>query len=90
VVKGINKRAVIIRPSDKGIFEEAIFIVRGEALGEKGLTADDIIREACRAADSYMKNSGAKQCGLSRIPPPLFMFVGAAVTAVAWLITSLL
>lgn len=89
MVKGINKRVVVIRPAEKGIFEEAIFIVRGEALNDKGVTADDIIREACRAADLYMKNSSVKHRGLSKIPPPVFMFAGAAITAIAWILTSL-
>jgi hypothetical protein len=89
VVKGINKRIVVIRPQEKGLFEEAIFIVRGEASSETGCTAEDIIREACRAADVYMKNSNPKYRGLSRIPPPVFVFAGAAVTAIAWIITSL-
>jgi hypothetical protein len=88
VVKGINKRVVVIRPQEKGLFEEAIFIVRGEA-GETGCTAEDIIREACRAADVYMKSSNSKYRRLSKIPPPVFVFAGAAVTAIAWIITSL-
>lgn len=89
MVKGINKRVVVIRPSNSEIFEEAIFIVRGEALNEKGYTADDLIREACRAADAYMKNGTSKQRRLSKLPPPVFMLAGAAMTAIVWIITSI-
>ena len=53
MVKGINKRVVVIRPSGKGIFEEAIFILRGDA-AQTGCSADDILKEACSIANNYM------------------------------------
>ncbi|MGI6577489.1 MAG: hypothetical protein ACOX1Q_05515 [Eubacteriales bacterium] len=88
MVKGINKRVVVIRPADKGLFEEAIFIVRGDA-AQTGCSADDILREACRIAEVYMKGGGKKRRGLSALPAPVFAVVGAALTAIAWILTSL-
>lgn len=89
MVKGITKRVVVVRPRDKGVFEEAIFIVRGEAFEDSGCKAEDILREACKVADMYLKNGNVKWKRLSRLPPPVFIFAGAAVTAAVWLITSL-
>ncbi|MGI6039958.1 MAG: hypothetical protein GX257_04455 [Clostridiales bacterium] len=88
MVKGINKRVVVIRPSGKGIFEEAIFILRGDA-AQTGCSADDILKEACSIANNYMIGGGRKRRGIASIPAPIFAFAGAALTAVVWLLTSL-
>lgn len=88
MVKGINKRVVVIRPVDKGLFEEAIFIVRGDA-AQAGCSSDDILREACRIAELYMKGGAKKRRGLSALPAPVFAVVGAALTALAWVLTTL-
>ena len=89
MVKGITKRVVVVRPGDKGLFEEAIFIVRGEAAEGFGRTAEDIVKEACKTADMYMKSGNGRKRTLSSIPAPVFLFAGAALTALAWILTSL-
>lgn len=89
MVKGINKRVVVVRPQEKGLFEEVLFIVRGDAFGERGCSAEDIIREASRAAEAYMKNGSGTRRRTSRIPAPIFAVAGAAVTAIIWIMTSL-
>ena len=66
MVKGINKRVVVIRPSGKGIFEEAIFILRGDA-AQTRCSADDILKEACSIANNYMIGGGESDAVL-----PLF------------------
>ena len=88
MVKGINKRVIVMRPAGKGLFEEAIFILRGDA-SQTGCSADDILRDACNIAKNYMISGGRKRRGISSLPAPLFAFVGAALTAVVWLLTSL-
>lgn len=89
MVKGITKRVVVVRPHEKSLFEEAIFIVRGEAFVESGCTAEDVLREACKTADMYLKSGKTKCRNISKLPPPVFIFVGAAITGIAWILTSL-
>jgi hypothetical protein len=89
MVKGINKRVVVIRPTGKGIFEEAIFILRGD-VSQTGCSAEDILKEACKIANNYMIGGGRKRRGISSLPAPVFAFAGAALTAIVWLLTSLL
>ncbi len=89
MVKGITKRVVVVRPQDKSLFEEAIFIVRGEAFGDGGFTQEDLVKEACRVADTHMKASSKRRKALHRIPPPLLIFFVAAFTGIIWLITTL-
>ena len=47
MVKGITKQAVLVRSPDPELFEQAIFIVRGE---RGDVTPEDILRQAREAA----------------------------------------
>ncbi len=79
---------VIVRPPEAGMFEEAIFIVKGDAFSGSGFTAEDIVREACRVAGSYDAGGNGKRL-IQRIPAPLFSLLGGLVVGAAWLITAL-
>jgi hypothetical protein len=88
MVKGISKRVVVVRSPGNGMFEQAIFIVKGE--GEaSGCTADDIIKEACTAAETYSKKNRKKNF-LSELPAPVFALFGAIGTAIVWAVTLLI
>jgi hypothetical protein len=55
MVKGITRRVVVIKSPDRKLFDEAIFIVRDDALCDPGVTGDEILREARQTADHYIK-----------------------------------
>lgn len=59
MVKGVTKRVVVVRCPDIKYFDEAIFMVREDALD--GTEPDKIMKEACRAADSYIRLHGEKR-----------------------------
>ncbi len=86
-VKGLSRRVVIVRPQENKIFEQAIFIIR-EGVTSGGVSADEVVREARRTADSVAHTS-AKARGLRRYYPILFAAGGAGFTGLIWLITSL-
>jgi hypothetical protein len=71
MVKGITRRVILIKSPDRRLFEEAIFIVREDALHDSGITSDDILKEAQGVADEYIRNN-LKSRRLPKIPPPLF------------------
>ena len=48
MVKGAAKRAVIVRPADTQHFEQAIFILKDNAVGE-GVTDEALLKEAQKA-----------------------------------------
>ena len=50
MVKGISRRAVVVDSPDPQIFEQAIFILRNDALSQTGITPEQVVREACRVA----------------------------------------
>lgn len=53
MVKGITKRVVVVRCPETKYFDEAIFMVREEAM--EGLSPEQVLREACKVADEYVR-----------------------------------
>ena len=89
MVKGITRRVIVIKSPDKRLFDEAIFIVREDALNEQGVTSDDIIKEAQNVADEYIRNN-LKAPRRRKLPAPIFVLMGSAVTGIAWFLVRLL
>lgn len=84
MVKGISRRVVVVKDPDTKLFEEAIFLVREDAL-RHGVTSGDLLEEARRVA------SGSIQSGDRRRRRELVSALcGAAATGLLWLICALL
>ena len=56
MVKGTNRRVVVVKSPDPSIFEEAIFVVR-EDLFHRGNSAEKVMNEARRAAGAYLRSA---------------------------------
>ena len=85
MVKGITRQVILVKSPDPRLFEEAIFIVKEEALAREGVTAERVFKEARRAADGYLKQGLAWNRRLERLPAPLWASVGAAAASAGWL-----
>ena len=81
VVKGITRQVILVKSPDPRLFEEAIFIVKEEALNREGVTAEQIMREARQAADGYLKQGKAWNRTLKKLPPPLGGAAGAGMAS---------
>lgn len=57
MVKGITKRVVVVRCPDTKYFDQAIFMVRDDTLTEEGRSPEQVLEEACRVADSYIRQN---------------------------------
>lgn len=55
MVKGITKRVVVVKAPIGSIFDEAIFIIRDNTFSSTDVDAEKLLREACSAADEYVK-----------------------------------
>jgi len=82
VIKGINKRVVVVRSPDRRFFEEAIFIVKEGVTGVPGVTAQQVVEEARRVADGYVRKHTSKW--YQRIPAAGYMAIGALASSAAW------
>lgn len=83
MVKGISRQVIVVQSPDKDLFDQAIFILRDDAVGSKGVTDARLLQEAKRLVGSA---SEKKKLWL---PPLLWAFAGAAVTGAFWLISAL-
>ena len=89
MVKGVSRRVIVIKSPNLHLFEEAIFIVKEDALREGAVSGDEIIKQAQEVADKYVRQH-LKRRWLSKIPAPAFAAFGAAFTALIWLVTQLI
>lgn len=91
MVKGISKQVIVVRTPDPRFFEQAIFIVKDEALERHGVTEEQILKEAGRVADGYVRSHvQSGKAGRRRLPAPLWVLSGALCVALVWLATALL
>jgi hypothetical protein len=84
VVKGITRQVILVKSPDPKLFEEAIFIVKEEAMNREGVNADQVIRQARQAADRYLKGTRTKPSWLERLAGPLWCAAGAALASLVW------
>ena len=84
MVKGITRQVILVKSPDPKLFEEAIFIVREEAMAGEGVTAERVLKEARRAADGYLRQSRLPRWFPRNLPAPAWGAVGAAAASLAW------
>lgn len=86
MVKGISRRVIVVKSPDPEYFEEAIFIIRDDMFSKDGVSPEQVLKEAQRVADSYIKSTmDRKYRFFARLPAPFFAAAGAAATGIAWL-----
>ena len=83
MVKGISRQVIVVQSPDPKLFDQAIFILKDEAVG-KGITDEDLLKEANRAIRPNLKKRHLRYYG------PVWACCGAAATGLAWLLTVLL
>ena len=85
VVKGTNKRVVVVKSPDPKVFEQAIFIVREDFHAGNGKEVD-ALKEAEKVANDYLRSAvTASQKFFSKVHPAVFGAVGAIMTGIVWL-----
>lgn len=82
MIKGINKRVVVVRSPDRRFFEEAIFIVKEGVAGVPGVTAQQVVEEARRVADGFVRKHHGKW--YQSIPAVGYMMIGAVIASALW------
>jgi hypothetical protein len=61
MVKGISRRVIVVRSPDQRLFEQAIFLMKEDALEQDGVTAQQVVDEAMAVADSYLRQHSPRQ-----------------------------
>ena len=82
MVKGITRQVIVVKGPDQKLFDQAIFLVREDALTDGEITEEALLKEAkivCKSTDS-------KQIYLKKL---LWAACGAIITGGIWLISTL-
>ncbi len=82
MIKGISRRVIVVKSPDRRFFEEAIFIVKEGLMGEGGVTAEQVVEEARRVADNYVKKHHNRWW--HRLPATGYMAIGALLATLVW------
>ena len=84
MVKGISRQVILVHSPDPKLFEQAIFILKDEAV-EKGITEEDLLKEA----QSLIRPGQGRKRKLY-FYGPLWACGGAVITGLVWMLTLLL
>lgn len=86
VVKGISRQVIVVQSPDPRLFDQAIFILKDEAVGKEGITDELLLKEATRLI-SRPQNRRQKRNALMG---PIWACGGALLTGILWLLTAVL
>jgi hypothetical protein len=86
VVKGLSRRVVMVRYPEAGVFEQALFVVRDDASVSRGITADEVLAEACRIAQRQTALAKKRK----RWPPLVYTVIGAGCVGAVWVFSLFL
>lgn len=84
MVKGISRQVIVVQGPEPKLFEQAIFILKDEALGE-GITDEALMKEAQAAIRGY--NRPVKK-GHFYLYGAVWAGGGALLTGLAWFLSS--
>ena len=83
MVKGVSRQVIVVKEPDPRFFEQAIFILKEDAFG-RGVTADEVVREARRVAAPWPTSTVRVGRLWRRIPAPAYAAAGALCATVCW------
>ena len=86
MVKGISRQVIVVHSPDPKLFEQAIFILKDEAVGQ-GITDEALLREANKSLHSAALDGKQKKFYLYG---PVWACGGALATGLVWLLSRLL
>lgn len=81
MVKGISRQIILVQGQEEKLFEQAIFILKDNALGE-GITDEALLKEARSVIRSGEGKGG--RC----VHGAFWAAGGALVTGLVWLLTA--
>lgn len=94
MVKGISRRVIVVRSPDPRFFDEAIFLMKEDALNAEGVTADQVVAEARQVAAGYLRRNAdgfrQQRMHLKELPGWLYFVLGAGAVGLVWLVLSLI
>ena len=85
MVKGISRQVIVVHSPDQKLFDQAIFILKDDAVGKEGVTDEMLLK----AANKLLNSSNPKKIPLTSYGV-VWACAGALLTGIAWIITALI
>ena len=85
MVMGISRQVIVVQAPEPKLFEQAIFILKDDALGQDGVTDDLLLQEAQKLIRSSCDRKKRRLLHYG----PVWACFGAALTALFWLLSTL-
>lgn len=89
MVKGLSRRVIVVSSPDPRIFEQAIFIIRNDALSG-GVTQQQVVDQALHVAKDYARTHGVSKPRRFQLSPWLYSLAGAGGIGLIWLLAAVL
>ena len=86
VVKGISRQVIVVHSPDQKLFDQAIFILKADAVGKEGVTDEMLLKAANKLINSPPKGKKRNSAALGVV----WACAGALATGFAWLLTVLI
>ena len=79
MVKGVSRQVIVVHAPDPKLFEQAIFILKDDAVGKDGITDETLMKEAKKIimSSSKKRKNGTLYC-------LLWAFCGSVLTGIIW------
>lgn len=90
MVKGISRRVIVVDSPDPRIFEQAIFIIRNDALTGSGVTSQQLVDQAVHIAKNYARSHTTEHSRQFRLTPLLSALLGGCCIGLIWLLATLI
>lgn len=83
MVKGVSRQVIVVRSPDPAMFEQAIFILKDDAVGKEGVTDEALLKEANKLIRGPYKS-------MRKVSGPVWACIGAGMTGALWVLSLLL
>ena len=83
MVKGISRQVIVVHSPEPKLFEQAIFILKDGAIGQDGVTEQELMREAKK----LLGRQGSRKTPKLFLYGPAWACLGAVITGAAWLLS---
>ena len=86
MVKGISRQVIVVSAPDEILFEQAIIILKEDAVDRGGVTDEQLLKEANRLFHSGSQRKKRKPT----LSGPVWAAGGSLLTAAVWAVIQLL
>ncbi len=86
MVKGISRQVIVVHSPEQKLFDQAIFILKDNAVGKEGITDEMLLK----SADKLLRSSGGGSKNSKKLYGPVWAIAGALITGIVWLLSVLI